>query len=328
MLVSAVIPTYNSADFLKEAVDSALAQTRPPDEIIVVDDGSTDHTREVCASFGQKLRYIYQPNDGTFGAGSRAVAMRAARGKWIAFLDHDDRWLPTKIEVQLEADKSYPEARAIFTRGRLINGEGQITETPERLSGGTYQMAARDAFHLLLTDTPFLVSSTFLRRSFIDEHGIADPRNVGCADWDLCLSVARHYPIVMVDEILTEYRRFPGQQSVAGLNRVIKTLQRTLEDQREYLHPDCAECRKSFRAGKAFIAHVYHVVARDFLKLYHQKARSGQFKDSLPLLWGAMRNSPAEVLSPSQALAVIKTVMMAPLKAMTGLAGGTGQTQP
>jgi hypothetical protein len=210
----------------------------------------------------------------------------------------------------------------------LIDGEGRVTQTPEKLSGDTYQMPARDAFHLLLTDTPFLVSSTLVRRSFIDEHGITDPLNVGCADWDLCLSVARHYPIVMVDEILTEYRRFPGQQSVAGLNRVIRTLQRTLEDQRQYLHADCADCRKSFRAGEAFIAHGYHVVARDFLKLYHQKARSGQFKESLPLLWRAMRNSPSEVLSPLQAMAVIKTILMAPLKAMTGVTGGTGQTQP
>ncbi len=262
MLVSAVIPTYNSAEYLKEAIQSALAQTRPPDEIIVVDDGSTDHTREICASFGQQLRYIYQPNDGSFGFGARTVGMRAARGKWIAWLDHDDRWLPTKIEVQLKADKSYPEARAIFTRGRLIDGKGQIMQTPEGLLGSAYQIPAREAFHLLLTDTPFLVSSTFVRRSFIDDHGITDPFKVGCADWDIWLSIARHYPIVMVDEILTEYRRFPGQQTTGSLDRVIRGEHRTLEDQRKHLHPDCAECRESFRAGQAFIAHGYQVVAR------------------------------------------------------------------
>ena len=325
MLVSVAIPTYNSADYLKEAIQSALDQTRPPDEIIVVDDGSTDHTRDICSSFGQKLKYIYQSNDRTFGAGARAVAMRAARGKWIALLDHDDLWLPAKIERQLEVAKSYPEARAIFTKGRLIDGAGQVIQTPEGLSGSAYQIPAREAFHLLLTDTPFLVSSTFMLRSFIDDHGITDPFNLSCSDWDLWLNIARQYPIVMVDEVLTEYRRFPEQQTTANLNRLMFMEERTLKDQLKHLHPNCADCRRSYRKGQAFIAHGYQVLARDFLKLYHQKARSGQFKDSLPLLWRALRNSPGEVLSPSQAMAVIKTVMMAPLKAMTG---GTGQTQP
>lgn len=325
MLVSAVIPTYNSADYLKEAIDSALAQTRPPEEIIVVDDGSTDHTKEVCASFGTKIRYIYQENDGTFGAGSRAVAMRAAQGKWIALLDHDDRWLPNKIERQLEVERAYPEARAIFTKGRLIDGQGEIIEI-QQASGDSYQIPARDAFHLLLTDTPFLVSSTLVRRSFIEEHGITDPYTVGCADWDLCLSIARHYPVVMVDEVLTDYRRFAEQQSVAGLNRLMITEERTLEDQRKHLHPDCAECRKSYRAGRVFIRHGYQVVARQFLDRYHEMARAGQFKNSLPFLWRATRTAPEEVLTPQRAMAVIKSGVMATLKVVTGEPGGPGQS--
>lgn len=321
MLVSAIIPTYNSADYLKEAIESALAQTRPPDEIVVVDDGSTDHTKAVCDSFGEKLRYIYQPNDGTFGAGSRVVAMRAARAEWIAFLDHDDRWLPTKLERQLEVAQSYPEARAIFTKGQLIDGDGKITETPTGLSGGAYQISARDAYHLLLTDTPFWVSSTLMRRSFIDEHGIADPHNVGCADWDLCLSIARHYPVVMVDEVLTEYRRFAEQQSTGSLDRLIQTEERTLEDQRKYLHSDCDECRKSFRKGQAFIRHGYQVVARQALDKYHRMGRSGQFRDSLPFLWRAARTAPEEVLAPRRALAAVKTGVVATINVITGRSG-------
>jgi glycosyltransferase involved in cell wall biosynthesis len=322
MLVSAIIPTYNSADYLKEAIESILAQTVLPDEIVIVDDGSTDHTKEVCASFGDKLRYIYQPNDGSFGAGSRAVAMRAARGEWIAFLDHDDRWLPTKLEKQLEIASQYPEAAAIYTKGRLIDAEGNVTETPTDLSGGAYQISSRDAFHLLLTDTPFWVSSTLMRRGFIEEHGITDPFNVGCADWDLCLSIARHYPVAMADQMLTEYRRFPGQQSTGSLDRLMKLEERTLNDQLKVLHPNCAECRKSFRAGRRFIRHGYQVVARGLLDSYHQTSRAGQFRKALPFLWRAVRTAPEEVLAPRRALAVVKSGLLATRGLFTGLSTG------
>ncbi|HEV2765705.1 MAG TPA: glycosyltransferase, partial [Pyrinomonadaceae bacterium] len=74
MSVSVCIPAYNAAEFLREAIESALGQTRPPDEVLVVDDGSTDHTREVCEGFGARVRYVRQENDGTLGAGARARA--------------------------------------------------------------------------------------------------------------------------------------------------------------------------------------------------------------------------------------------------------------
>lgn len=96
-----IIPTYNRARWLPEAIGSVLAQTRPPLEIIVVDDGSTDETREVCGRFGDRVRYIRQDNAGVGAARNRGAA--AARGNWLAFLDSDDLWKPAKLEVQLAA---------------------------------------------------------------------------------------------------------------------------------------------------------------------------------------------------------------------------------
>ncbi len=97
--VSGVIPAYNSATFVGKAIESALAQTHPLDEIVVVDDGSSDNTAEVAAQF-PKTKVIRRPNGGI--AAARNTGIQAASGEWIAFLDHDDRWAPEKTEVQLQ----------------------------------------------------------------------------------------------------------------------------------------------------------------------------------------------------------------------------------
>src|SRR5688500_9583140 len=100
-LVSVVIPAYNYGHFVTEAVASALNQTHPHVEVIVVDDGSTDGTADILKPFGSRIRYIYQPNRGLSAA--RNTGIRAARGEWVAFLDADDLWHPSKTETQLSA---------------------------------------------------------------------------------------------------------------------------------------------------------------------------------------------------------------------------------
>src|SRR5215469_12096747 len=102
--VTAVIPTYNRSGFLPRAIDSVLSQTAAVDEIIVVDDGSTDATRSVVQSYGDRIKYIYQTNRGVSAARNRAVA--EAKTEWIAFLDSDDEWLPLKTASQLEIARS------------------------------------------------------------------------------------------------------------------------------------------------------------------------------------------------------------------------------
>ena len=109
-LISAIIPTYNRADLVGDAIDSILAQTYPNVEIIVVDDGSTDNTQERLARYGDRIRMIYQENAGPSAARNKGIA--AANGEFISFLDSDDLWLPTKLERQVkllhEAGESAP----------------------------------------------------------------------------------------------------------------------------------------------------------------------------------------------------------------------------
>jgi hypothetical protein len=102
--VAAVIPTYNRAAILRRSIESALRQSHPVKEIIVVDDGSTDQTAQVVSQYSSRIHYVVQRNAGGAAARNRGVAM--AQSKWIAFLDSDDEWLPHKTEMQLAALES------------------------------------------------------------------------------------------------------------------------------------------------------------------------------------------------------------------------------
>ena len=105
--VSAVIPAYNAGKYIARAIDSVLAQTRPADEVIVVDDGSTDDTAKIALSYGDRIRFIHQKNAGASVA--RNTAIEAAKSDWIAFLDADDEWLPRKLKLQTEHLRRNPQ---------------------------------------------------------------------------------------------------------------------------------------------------------------------------------------------------------------------------
>lgn len=110
--VSVIIPVRNQERYLAEAIESVLAQTRPPDEIIVVDDGSTDGTLDVARRYMNRIRYVYQPPRGAPAARNRGLAL--ATGDAIAFLDSDDTWLPAKLEAQLAVLEAQPEVDVVF----------------------------------------------------------------------------------------------------------------------------------------------------------------------------------------------------------------------
>jgi glycosyltransferase involved in cell wall biosynthesis len=125
--VSVIIATYNRAHLLKTAVDSVLGQTFRDFEIIVADDGSTDATAELVRSYGDRVRYLYQENQGKSVMLNNALSITA--GEWIAFLDSDDYWLPEKLERQFRAIEQFEEqgCGACFTDGRFVNNPSMDT---------------------------------------------------------------------------------------------------------------------------------------------------------------------------------------------------------
>ncbi len=128
MSVSVVIPCYNGAPFLRETLDSVLAQTHAPLEVIVVDDGSTDASAAIAESYGPPVRVIRQQNQGESVAQNRGID--ESQGRWIAFLDSDDVWKPTKLERQIQLD---------------VTRLGKAVLIPEALAGTRFHGASQRA---------------------------------------------------------------------------------------------------------------------------------------------------------------------------------------
>jgi len=130
-LVSVIIPCYNQAHFLDEAIESVLTQTYPNREIIVVDDGSTDNTAEVAGRYSA-VRHIYQENAGPSAA--RNTGVTKSRGEYLVFLDADDRLLPEALEIGVDCLRQHPECAFVSGHCRLIVTDGSLLAKPKQPS--------------------------------------------------------------------------------------------------------------------------------------------------------------------------------------------------
>jgi glycosyltransferase involved in cell wall biosynthesis len=207
--VSVVIPTYNRAHYLPEALASALNQTLPVFEIIVVDDGSSDGTTQLMATYGDKVRYLVQKNQGPSAA--RNFAMREARGNWIAFLDSDDLWEPGKNQLQTDFIRQHPYLEFVF--GNLANFNAQQQdEQPEILDPEVHRYFQthggdlKDFYRQLLVCNPIPTSSAFFSRAAMERTGWLDETMRYCEDYDYWLRMVPHTRVGFVDHILVRRR--------------------------------------------------------------------------------------------------------------------------
>ena len=199
--VSVIVPTYNQARYLREAVDSALAQTAPPLEVIVVDDGSTDATPEILEAYGARIRRIRQPNQGVAAARNAGVA--GARGECVAFLDSDDVWNPRKLERQVARFEADRGLGMIHCGVEHFDDRGAVTSTS--LTGKEGWLAT----DILRFDGEIIAgpgSSILVPRPVVEQVGGFDPRVQPSDDWDFCYRVATRYRIGFVPEVLVRYR--------------------------------------------------------------------------------------------------------------------------
>jgi glycosyltransferase involved in cell wall biosynthesis len=220
--VSVVIPAYNSEPFIAEAIESVLAQTVAAHEIIVVDDGSTDRTADVLQPFGSRVRLLRQANQGPSAARNRGASV--ASGAWLAFIDADDTWLPTKLQRQLET-ASAQDVKMVYTDRFNVGDKGvlpDVQSTIQRLYRG-------DVFlDLLLEGNHISLSSVIVDTAlFRALGGFAEHIRSG-EDWDLWIRLAEHHRIAVVDEPLLRYRFHASMSSGAprkmraGRNEVVQ----------------------------------------------------------------------------------------------------------
>lgn len=198
-----VIPSYNSACYLSAAVDSALAQTMAPWEIIVVDDGSTDGTRALMHRYAcyPSVHYIYQANRGLSGA--RNTGIQHATGDFLAFLDADDRWKPTKLEAQM----------ALFTDervGLVFCGAEWFDETGVVAVHPADPRKCQRILQHLAVSSQFAPSSTVVRRACFTTCGLFDEALRKVEDREMWIRIAASYEMRCIADCLLEYRNTPG----------------------------------------------------------------------------------------------------------------------
>ena len=208
-MISVIIPVYNRREVVGRAIRSVLAQTWTEREVIVVDDGSDDGSGEVIgAVFGSAVRLLVQPrNRGVSAARNRA--MEAARGEWLAFLDSDDEWLPTKLEKQMEALQATRLAVCHTEEIWIRRGVRVNPRKHHRKTGG-------DIFLQALPRCIMSPSSILLHRDVLERVGPFDETLPVCEDYDLFLRMAWRYRVAFLEEpLLVKYGGHEDQLSRA-----------------------------------------------------------------------------------------------------------------
>lgn len=209
-MVSVIIPTYNRVNLVVQAVDSVLAQTCKEFELIVVDDGSTDNTREVIAGYGDRVRYVYQDNAGVYAARNHGIGL--STGSFIAFLDSDDVWEKDKLACQLDLLIKYPEYAAVHTASSTIDKNGRIIESVVNPQRQSHDGKVFDEFfeHNM---SVILLSTVMMRRECFDKIGLFDEHSPVATDHFFFLRLAFYYQIAFIDEPLVRYRLTDGSLS-------------------------------------------------------------------------------------------------------------------
>jgi glycosyltransferase involved in cell wall biosynthesis len=206
--VSAIITAYNCAEFVGEAIESVLGQTRPVDEIVVVDDGSTDDTAAVVQAYAARgVRYVYQDNQGAGGARNRGI--EETTGELVTFLDGDDTWYPDKTAVQLAYLAAHP-ATGLVSGDRTWWRTRTNEQTTKRYARAVGKNLRREILVQNVVGNP---SMTMIRRSVIERVGLFNRSLRWGQDWEFFIRVAYDSPIGFVHQPVIVYRWHPGNLS-------------------------------------------------------------------------------------------------------------------
>ena len=212
------MPAYNAARFLPQALASLQAQTLGEIEVVIVDDGSTDNTRQVLQPYLEDRRFRYYHIDNSGASIARNIGIQKARGQFVAFLDADDEWLPLKLQKQLPL---FSDARV----GVVYSKRQNISESGVELPTRHEQFYRGEVLGKIFNRNFVPLSAAVVRKRCFAEVGLFDPALRMAMDYDLFIRISVRYHFDYVDEALVKYRQRDGQLSVDKATRLQCTLQ-------------------------------------------------------------------------------------------------------
>ena len=230
-LISVIVPCYNHGRFLGEALAS-IGQPAVRTEIVVVDDGSTDSTPEVTATFetANQFRCIRQQNAGLAAARNRGL--RESRGRYLIFLDADDRLAPGAVDLAVSKLEEHPECAFVFGRAQMMDGAGRLQPTPEQ------PRIVRDHYReLLRRNYIWMPAMVIFRREPLERIGGFNGHVNAAADYEIYLHLSRHYPVFDHGQLVAHYRKHDASMSVDA-GRMLRETLSVMRSQRPFLEGD------------------------------------------------------------------------------------------
>jgi glycosyltransferase involved in cell wall biosynthesis len=246
--VSVVIPCYNQGRYLCEAIRSILCQTYRNFEIIVVDDGSTDNTRDVATA--EPVRYAFQTNQGLSAARNRGI--REGNGEFFIFLDADDRLLPDGIRAGVKALSDRPDCAFAYGDYREIDESGNVLQESNR-----HLQTVTEYRTLLKSNCIEMHATVIYRRNAFEDAGLFDSGLTASEDYDMYLRISRRMPICYFNALIAEYRMHQGNMS-RDLVLMLRTVLQVLRSQKEFVRKDQG-LAKAYREGLRDFAGMFAV---------------------------------------------------------------------
>jgi len=272
--ISVIVPTYNAPRFLVETVESILAQTYKDFELVVVDDGSGPQTRKALDPYIDRIRYVWRENGGPSAA--RNTGIKEARGELIAFCDHDDLWLPGKLEHQISFINTHPAA-GLYYCDYLHFGNTTKKRYRRPYSGRVFQKLWQKRFLQTLT--------VICRREVFGRAGLFDTSLRYVQDYDMWLRVALHYEFAFTGGVLAKYRIHPA--NLARENAIANTLEKLYSLLKAY-HLGTKHSLISRRIRNRVFSEIYLRVGQDL-------ARAGCLDQATRCYAHSLRYRPARI---------------------------------
>ncbi|MFA6216035.1 MAG: glycosyltransferase [Candidatus Omnitrophota bacterium] len=205
-LISVIIPTYNRADLICQAIDSVINQSYKNVEIIVSDDGSTDNTQEILNGYKNKIRYLYYEHVGCSNARNKAI--KESKGEYVAFLDSDDRWYPEKLKKQIDLLSSNPELGMVISEVEILNANNKkISFSDIKKTVKKEELGVKEVLKMLLEKKSTTCSYMLTKKKILEDVGLFSESLTTAEDVDIMLKVSMNYKIGLIVQPLVKYKK-------------------------------------------------------------------------------------------------------------------------